>query len=321
MIVVHGFNFFDTAKKLLNKGIAQGSCVTIGNFDGIHLGHQAVFNQLFTWASYHNLIKVCITFEPSAKEYINKKNGVDTLHTRLTTCKDKLKLLQNIGFDLVWVINFNKNTMNLDPAVFLSQVAKTVNLKYLIIGNDFKFGKDRKGDISFLKENANQYKYMLETAKDFLSDNQRISSSLIKKINYSSWLDNVRKLLGRYYGFSGKVIYGQQRGRLIGFPTANIHVKSKQLLLPTGVYAVLIRHQHIDYKAMANWGVRPTVAQKLDLVLEAHIFDFDKELYGQEIYIEFIKYIRPERKFASIDDLKNQLTQDEQQIRTFYQNL
>jgi riboflavin kinase/FMN adenylyltransferase len=353
--VTHGFNLSEHTALKLKDILAGGSAVTIGSFDGLHLGHQQIFKKLFL-AAGTNLKKICITFEPSPKDFFNKinnkivKTDSNNSFNRLTLFKDKINFLKQLGFDLVLVLNFNKNTAEISATDFINKVIEYLNLKYLVVGSDFKFGYKQEGDINFLKNYFNN-KFLLETdpgsahfvlgwddsAKklrhfEYIENyiinniiNIRVSSSVIKKILTATDIDTnnlelAKEYLGRYYGFTGKVKRGKQQGRLLGYPTVNINVKPNQLVLSIGVYIVYIYFKGKKYQAMANWGVRPTLNQQPELVLEANIFDFSTEIYNQDVYIEFIKKIRPEQKFQSIDQLKLQLANDKRLVKQYFEN-
>ncbi len=289
--------------------------VAVGNFDGVHLGHQYLFKKVFDLARAKDLKKVCITFEPHPKEYFFRCRTDGKATKRITVFKDKISFLKKLGFDLVWVIKFNKTTADLAPKDFIDKLINNLNLKYLLVGKDFKFGKDRLGDTNLLYQAAEQYSFKLITAEDFVINNQRVSSNLIRGLLDLVALADVKKYLSRYYGFSGKVVDGQKKGKQIGYPTANIHVKATQLLLAPGVYAVFIIYKNKKYKAMANWGIRPTLSQVPTRVLEAHLFDFAQDIYGQEVIVEFVEKVRDEKKFSSLEELKLQLADDARVIK------
>jgi riboflavin kinase/FMN adenylyltransferase len=328
MLVVRGNKPNQTILDKLkqDKNVVQ-TAVTIGNFDGVHKGHQEILKRLSKLAEDNNLLKVVITFEPRPVDYFTKLKSSSIKNSRISLLLDKLKLLKKQKIDLVWVINFNSQTANTSAEDFLANINSFLKIKYLFIGQDFRFGKNRAGDISLLQEFSKQNSINLNLISDFEINKTKISSSLIRDIlskDYKSIVESnialniTHKYLGRLYGFTGKVIKGQQKGRLLGYPTVNIHVKPKQLLLAKGVYAVHIYLNHQKYNAMANWGIRPTVADKLELVLEAHIFDFEQEVYGQQVYIEFIAKTRAEQKFESLEGLIEQLGQDKLAVQKYF---
>lgn len=332
MLVVHGIKNINNIKKYLLSNLFNnklGSAVTIGNFDGVHLGHSYIIKELNKQAKNHNLYKLCITFEPHSKEYFSKKTSQKI--SRLTVLKDKLKIFKQYDFDLVWVINFNDYTANISAQDFINKILKVCSenllLQYLIIGHDFKFGKNREGDINLLADMANNYNFKLDCVDAINSSNNTniISSSRIRELLNTNNLDNLNhnlkqasKLLNRNYGFTSKVISGHKLGKKIGFPTINLYVKPNQLILSKGVYAVYVIYNNTKYQAMANWGVRPTVSQKLELVLEANVFDFDQNIYGKYVYIEFIQKIREEQKFANKDELISQLSKDRDVVTQYF---
>lgn len=328
MIVIRSLNpskgLLDLAKDKLNN---LQAAVTIGGFDGLHQGHRHIFDKLFKVANAQNLCKVLITFEPRPVDYFCKKNNVTQGNNlkRLSLLSDKLFFLKNIGFDLVWVINFNYMVANMTAQQFLSKIYSVLDIKYLFVGQDFRFGKGRQGDLELLKQYAFDNKFIFETVKDYMINGQRVSSSGIRALlshsnKKTDFLELANNYLARYYGFFGKVVSGQQQGRKLGYPTANIHVKPGQLLLSQGVYAVNIVVNNKRYHAMANWGIRPTISNSkaLNLVLEAHIFDFDADIYGKKVYIEFLAKIRSEQKFQSMDELRVQLSLDDEYVNKFF---
>lgn len=233
-----------------------------------------------------------ITFEPRPVDYFSKINIKPASSSRICLLSDKLRLLKQQQIDLVWVISFNSLTANTSAEDFLAKICSVLNIKCLLIGKDFRFGKNRSGDLNLLQVYSAQNNINLQLISDYEINNIRISSSLIRNIlekDYKSTLESnialsiASKYLGKLYGFTGRVIKGQQQGRNLGYPTINIYVKPRQLLLSYGVYAVNIFYNNKKYDAMANWGVRPTVAKKLELVLEAHIFNFEQDLYNKKL--------------------------------------
>lgn len=318
MVVIRGnYPNLEFIKRFQNKAAA----VTIGAYDGLHLGHQYIFKKLSEKAKRHQLIRVLITFEPRPADYFNNLNHSDKKTDRLTLLSDKLRILAQTDFDLIWIINFNSVTANSSADDFIAKINKIFKIHSLYIGHDFKFGKNRSGNFTFLEQQANIYHYQLFEMNSFQIDQIRVSSSYIRDLALNTTSSNlalIKKFMGRYYGFSGKVITGQKKGRELGFPTINIHVKPQQLKLARGVYAVNITYGSVTFQAMANWGYRPTLVKKLELVLEAHIFDFNQDVYGQRIYIEFIAKIRDEHKFNSITELQQQLHLDKQSTLSLF---
>ncbi len=329
MFIIHGNN---PSQKIINKIQSvnypkHGAAVTIGNFDGVHLGHHKIINSLSDIALNENLSKVVITFEPRPVDYFAKINQKPIDSSRISLLSDKLRQFKKHQIDFVWVINFNSTTANTSAEDFLAKIFSVLNIKYLLIGRDFRFGKNRAGDIALLQDYSVKNNIKLQLIDDYKINNARVSSSLIRNIlskDYASTVESnialniANRYLGRHYGFTGRVIKGQQQGRNLGYPTINIYVKPKQLLLQTGVYAVNIIYNNKKYFAMANWGVRPTIAKKIELVLEAHLFDFDQDLYGQKVYIEFIAKVRSEQKFNSLEALIKQLGQDKQTVQKYF---
>lgn len=299
---------------------AKGTVVLIGSFDGLHIGHQALITLAKQQSKDLNLPVVMVTFEPSPKHYFLKQKNIE--FNRLLGFYDKVRLLAAMGLDYLVILKFNEQMLNLSPNAFLDHLNTYLNPKVYCMGQDFQFGKNRAGDIFTLQQYArehNQLVGLLPTIEDKYSDqkNTRISSTLLRTSLAQGNLITATRLLNRPYRLSGKVSIGKQLGRTIGVKTANINLKSCPIPL-RGVYAVRItkiEQRQVNYLGMANIGIRPTVHQDNQLVLEVHIFDQELELYGKRIEIEFVKKIRDEQKFPNLEVLKQQITKDSENAR------
>jgi len=289
----------------------RGNVVTIGNFDGVHLGHQAIIAQLKKHATKHQVPATLITFHPNPQEFFAK----DKAPARLTTFHDKTQLLKTYGVDRIICIPFNQKLAELNPHEFIDQILlKGLHTKHLVIGDDFRFGKNRQGDFHLLKVSGQQNNFDVEDTPTYLIDNQRVSSTRIRQSLSEGDLLKAKELLGRGYHVSGIVSHGDKRGRTIGFPTANIRLK--QQIAPTnGVYAVKITGLAETHFGVANLGIRPTVDGSLYL-LEIHLFDFDQTIYGCRIQVHFEHFIRPEQKFDGLDALISQIKHDATEAKT-----
>ena len=283
----------------------RGNVVTIGNFDGVHLGHQAIITQLKKQAKKHQVPATVITFHPNPMEFF----AGDKAPAKLTCFHDKMHLLEHYGVDRVVCIAFNHKLAELKPSEFIDQILLDgLHTKHLVIGDDFRFGKNRQGDFQLLQENGIQHGFEVEKTPTFLIDKQRVSSTSARQALAEPDLAKTQKLLGRTYHISGKVCHGDKRGRTIGFPTANIRLK-RQIAPINGVYAVKITGLGETQYGVANLGVRPTVGDNLYL-LETHLFDFTRDIYGKRINVHFEHFIRPEQKFDGLEKLVAQITQD-----------
>jgi riboflavin kinase/FMN adenylyltransferase len=292
----------------------RGNVVTIGNFDGVHLGHQAIIKQLKKQAKKYQVPATLMTFHPNPQEYFTKKQAsFRKAPDKLTSFYDKMQLLKQYGVDRVFCVPFNDKLAALNANDFIDKILlQGLHAKHLVIGDDFRFGKNRQGDYHLLQEKGKQLGFDVEKTPTYLVDNQRVSSTRIRQSLADANLLKTQELLGRPYHISGKVCHGDKRGRIIGFPTANIRLK--QQIAPTnGVYAVKITGlQEAPNEAkcgVANLGLRPTVDGS-SYLLEIHLFDFNQNIYGKRISIHFEHFIRPEQKFDDLEALTIQIKQD-----------
>ena len=290
---------------LILKKKHKGSVVAIGNFDGIHLGHQKVINQARRKAKKNRLPFGIITFEPMPAMFFNKKIKNHRINS-LSQKKDQLKKLR---LDFLIIINFNNSFSKISAEKFIEKIIfKKVNCKFLYVSNNFKFGFKRKGNIKTLKKYSNFYNYKTVITRPLKKTTRVISSTIIRKKILQGKIYEVNKLLNRNWCIQGKVIKGQKRGRRIGFPTCNI--KLNDYIIPKlGVYSVIVKTNQFKKKGIANIGYRPTFNGQ-NLLLEVNIFGINKNLYNKEIEVNFIKFIRPEKKFKDLEQLKKQIKID-----------
>lgn len=280
------------------------SVVSIGNFDGVHLGHQHVIQTLLRESDKRKAPSTVITFEPLAKEYFRPNSLV-----RLSTIEERAELLFKLGVDRVLCINFTAEFADYSPLGFVEEVLiNGLGVKYLGIGDDFKFGKNRAGDFEFLQRVGAQRGFDVSSHDTFAVYGQRVSSGRVREALLSSDFALAKTLLGRPYTISGVVVKGEQRGRTIDYPTANISLP--EMLMPVqGVYAVYGELDGVEYGGVANVGKRPTVSGRENR-LEVHLFDFDRDIYSQTLKVRFVEKIREEQKFDSFDALKTQIQLD-----------
>ena len=293
----------------------QGGCVaTIGNFDGVHLGHQAVLGQLAEKAAELNLPAVVITFEPHPQEYFTHA-GVPP---RLTRFREKIRALRRYSIDKVLCLRFNATLAATTAQDFIRTVLiEGLDVRYLVVGDDFRFGKQRQGDFAMLKAAGAEYGFQVVNRHTFSIDGARVSSTRIRAALVQGDLGTAEKLLGRPYRMCGRVARGAQRGRSIGFPTANIYVHRRATPVQ-GVFAVeMFGLEGEPLAGVANVGTRPTV-EGAAVLLEVHLFDFAQDIYGRYVQVDFLKRLRDEQRFASLDELKKQIHIDAQQARDFF---
>ena len=272
--------------------------LTIGNFDGVHIGHQALIKKLIAESKKRNLTPSVMTFEPHPKEFFISENAP----SRLTTLREKLEFFLDYGIKKVFVCAFNQKFSNISSEAFMGQILKEqLKVQLLIVGDDFRFGSKRQAGIEDLKKNA----FELFEIPEIDLNGKRVSSTRIREGLKEGRIQEVNQFLGRPYTISGKVVEGDKRGRQMGFPTANIHMKHLRPAL-TGVYAVKLGNRN----GVANLGVRPTIAGTPKLLLEVHLLNFNEDIYGQHVQVTFLEKIRDEMKFENIDALIEQIKKD-----------
>ena len=287
--------------------IHKGSIILIGNFDGLHLGHQKLFKLAKKFKKKYSLKIGVLTFEPMPKMFFN--NNLNNF--RISNENQKIDLLKNFDVDFIIIKKFDKKFSKIKSENFIKKI---LNLKleaqFIFVSNNFRFGNKREGNVNQLIRNESAYNYKIIKPKPLLKNKKVISSSLIRKFLQSGKLSKVNKFLGREWSISGKVMKGRQLGKKIGFPTANIDIKDYVLAKP-GVYAVKVKKQNSTrlIKGIANLGYRPTFRQK-KLLLEVHLFNFNENLYNKYLTVYFVKFIRKEKKFKNIGQLQKQIKID-----------
>ncbi|MDC0057607.1 riboflavin biosynthesis protein RibF [Pelagibacteraceae bacterium] len=282
-------------------------CICIGNFDGIHLGHQYVIKKIINNTELDNLKSAIMTFVPHPKIYFKKINH----NFNIITNDYKKNFLNSLGVQNYIEYEFNKNLSNLDAINFIEKIlVKQLNVKKIIVGKDFRFGKDRKGDTALLKKLSNKFHYRLSITDHIKNKktNSKYSSSIIRKDINDGSFEKVSQALDRHWFMQGKVIKGDQKARLINFPTANMK-PGNHILPKKGVYCVNGILKGKVYKGIANFGERPTV-KGVNLLLETHLFEFNSNIYGKQLTVEFLTFIRSEKKFKDFKSLTTQIKKD-----------
>jgi len=291
---------------------------TIGNFDGMHRGHQAIMQRLQTLAAKHQALSCVISFEPLPHEVLSPDNAP----ARLQGTRDRLLSLQACGIDRCLILPFNSSLRKLTASDFIQAIlVDKLNLHTLIVGDDFRFGYERSGSFHTLQTAGAEFGFSVEDTPTVLHNDERISSTRVRAALQQGDLLTAKTLLGRPYRISGRVVHGEKVGRQMGFPTANIALK-KQTPPLQGVFAVkaTCAETQQTWAAVANLGRRPTV-NGLKLLLEVHLLDTSIDLYGKSLNIDFLHYIRGEIKFASLDELKNQIQADANSAREYHKKL
>jgi riboflavin kinase/FMN adenylyltransferase len=280
--------------------------LALGDFDGIHLGHQEVIQRTLATARKLSLPASIMTFHPHPRVVL----GQSKYEQNLTPLEDKLELFSKMGIEYVYLVNFTLTFARISPYEFVEQVLVPLGLHSIVVGFDFTFGHEGKGTPESLCQ-MGQDKFSVEIIPPFHSDGEKVSSTNIRGHLYEGNIEAANHLLGRTYRICGRVVTGDGRGRTIGFPTANIDPIDDYVIPKKGVYAVRCRVNGDQYNAVMNIGTKPTFTEnEIKQTLEAHLFNFNQSIYDQEIEVEFIQYLRSEQKFTSVDQLIQQIQQD-----------
>ena len=292
----------------------RGCAATIGNFDGVHLGHQSVLGQLAQRAAELQVPVTVVLFEPQPREYFAPQSAPP----RLTRFREKVEALRRFGVDRIVCLRFDQRLAGMTPEDFIRRILLDgLGVKYLVVGDDFRFGKDRVGTFSMLQQAGDAHGFPVVNMHTFGIEGSRVSSTRIREALAAGDLATAEALLGRQFRLSGRVAHGDKRGRQIGFPTANIHLHRTATPV-SGVFAVeMFGLPHEPVPGIANVGTRPTVDGTRTL-LEVNLFNFSGNIYGCHVQVEFLHKIREERRFASIEALKVQIEQDVLQARGYF---
>lgn len=292
----------------------RGCVATIGNFDGIHLGHQAVLGQLAEKADELGLPCTVITFEPLPREYF----AGDRAPARLTRLREKLLSLRRYAVDRVLLLRFNPRLARMEAETFIQKVlVDGLGVHHLVVGDDFRFGRDRRGDFAMLEAAGDRHGFRVAHMHTFEIGGARVSSTRIREALACGDMTTAEQLLGRPYRVCGRVVHGDKRGRGIGFPTANLRM-GRQVSPVRGVFAVeVFGLEREPLQGVANVGTRPTVGG-VENRLEVHVFDFDEDIYGRHLNVDFLHRIRDEQRFESLDALKAQIATDAEAARAFF---
>lgn len=286
--------------------------LTIGNFDGVHRGHQAMLTRLGEAAEDLSLPATVLTFEPHPREYFAR----EAAPPRLSTLRDKLEQFAALGVGRVYIARFNATLAGLGAQPFIDEVlVRALGTRWLLVGADFRFGRGRAGDLALLRASARTFS--VEAMPTVNVDGERVSSSAIRDALAKGELERVGRALGRPYAISGRVTHGDKRGRSLGFPTANLPLRHKPAL--SGIFAVRVRGVGDSPQAgVASLGVRPTIMVGARPLLEVFVFDFDQAIYGRRVSVEFLHKLRDEERYEDLDALKRQIHADVAQARDYF---
>lgn len=290
----------------------QGCVTTIGNFDGVHLGHKSVLRHLLEKGREFNLPATVVTFEPQPREFFQPEFAP----ARLTRFREKLQAIKEAGIDRVVVLEFNRRLASMPAEQFVKDLlVKGLGTRFLSVGDDFRFGRGREGDFHMLQRMGGWFDFEVENMNTYKLDADRVSSTRIRDLLSQGDLDTAAQCLGRPYRICGRVVHGDERGRTIGFPTLNVNLH--RIMSPLhGVYAVkVLGLEPQPVPGVANIGNRPTVSGDTRYLLETHLFDFNRHVYGEHIHVEFVRKLRDEMKFANFAALHQQILADASQAR------
>jgi riboflavin kinase/FMN adenylyltransferase len=288
------------------EGVLNGTCLTIGNFDGVHLAHQKLLGRVRERAKALNVVSLAVTFEPHPRSVLLGKNDPP----RLTTPEVKLELIAQSGIEACLVLPFTRAFAALEPEEFVRDcLVRDLGMRELIVGHDWAFGKGRKGSYETLAALGRHMGFLVERLSPVLVEDAVVSSTRIRDMLLAGDVWDARALLGRFHKVRGEVIHGADRGgKLLGFPTANVNAQG-QLLPKTGVYAVWVSKGEQTWAGVANIGMNPTFDGD-HLSVEAHIFDYSGDLYGKDVDLHFVQRLRSEKKFSGIEELKAKIADD-----------
>lgn len=297
-------------QELSQAATTKETVLTIGVFDGVHLGHKALLAEIKAQAKQANALSCVVTFRYHPDELLSPSKSLPYL----TSLNQRVKLLKAEGIDLVVTITFNRELIALEAEEFIALLKKYLKMQGLVVGPDFALGKGRKGDIGYLRRMGQEKGFTVTIVPPVEVNHEVVSSTAIRNALAGGDMQRVKNLAGHYFSFTGKVIEGEKRGRKLGFPTANLNVHPRQALPPFGIYATLAHIGGKAYQSVTNIGIRPTFTEGRRTI-EVYIFDFEKDIYGKEMKVEFIEKLRDEKKFNSVEELIRQMTEDVKQSK------
>ena len=303
--------------ELKNVKDIQPTAVALGNFDGVHLGHQQLIRNAVEYARKEGLKSAVFTFSNHPKDLLPKAKKVKNILYR----NEKEAIIESLGVDYMFNVPFTREIMNTDPIHFINDILiDTFNLKAAFCGFNYRFGKDGAGNPEVLKNIGMSRGFQVFEMEPFRINDNVVSSSLIRTLIASGQVDQCETYMGRNYEISGEVVVGNRLGRKLGFPTSNLVIDASMVTPPNGVYVTFCNYNGVRYPSVTNVGNKPTIG-KYGKNVETHIFDFDKELYGKKIIVEFLKKTRDEVKFDDIQDLSEQIVRDCKEAKRYHEAL
>ncbi len=289
--------------------------LTIGNFDGVHLGHQALLQRLKQEAQSRGLATAVVLFEPHPREFFSPQQAP----TRLTSLREKLEIIAALGVDRVHICRFNRTFAQTPAASFMHALYDELAARFVLIGDDFRFGSGRGGDFALMEKVAAQRGFAVQAMQSVLQGDVRVSSTAVREALARGNLQAARRFLGRHYSISGHVEHGNSMGKQLGFPTANIQLQHNRPPV-SGIFVVRVRIEGGEWhNGAASLGVRPTIAENGKPVLEVHLFDFNEQIYGKHLHVEFLHKLRDEAKFPDLQSLTMQIALDVTQAKQWFE--
>ena len=289
--------------------------LTIGNFDGVHLGHQALLNELKTAAQARGLLTVVVIFEPHPREFF----APQTAPARLSSLREKLEFFATLGIDRVHVCRFNAHFAQMTATDFIHALHQKLSAKYVLIGDDFRFGSGRVGDFALMEKIGEQHGFEVQAVRSIMHDGVRISSTAVRAALAAGQMKRVHDYLGRTYSISGRVVHGDGVGKKLGYPTANIQLKHNRPPL-SGIFVVEAHAAGLGVlRGVASLGVRPTLKHDAKPVLEVHLFEFGQDIYGKRLRVEFLQKRRDEQKFPDVGALTRQIALDVENAKKWFE--
>ena len=293
----------------------KNSIITVGTFDGIHLGHREIISKVNELKAQENFRSVVVTFDPHPQLILRNKGSEIKL---LSTIEEKIETFEKLGIDVLYILEFNRELATTSAEDFLEKyLVNGIGISHLVLGFDHSFGKNREGNFETISSLREKFGFEVHKVEEFKGDTG-INSTAIRNLLLKGSIEKANEILGYNYSFDGIVVQGDRRGNTIGFPTANVEVKEAHKLIPkNGVYLVSVNVDEGTYDGMMNIGFRPTVSQTHRIYIEVNIFDFNEDIYGKDIKVVLKKYIREEQKFSSLDELVSQLNKDKKDCLNF----
>ncbi|RLC64284.1 MAG: bifunctional riboflavin kinase/FAD synthetase [Chloroflexi bacterium] len=296
-------------QELANIAPQSETLLTIGVFDGVHAGHRYLLEKLKRKAAERNLVSGVVTFNPHPQSVLNPHNQI----LWLSAPEDRVKSLQRLGINLVAVLTFTQEVAKLSAREFMILVKKHLRMRGIMVGPDFTLGRGQEGNIHLLRTLGREMNFSLEVIPPCIINGEIVSSTLIRQALTQGDMGKVRRLMGHYFQIGGKVVPSDKRGRILGFPTANLDIKPQQALPSNGIYATVTQVDDKQFHSATNIGTRPTFGKGKKTV-ETHLLNYKGDLYSKEIRVEFVQKLRDEQRFPSSEELKTQIEQDIQEI-------